>query len=271
MAIAFALLLAACAGSPPEHGRVQREALEANRHAARAFQAGHLDEARALYMQALKLDVSVEHADGIAVNLLSLARVEQAAGRPQAAHAALDRVLAAVPQASAARQAEAAARKAQLFLASAEAAQAALWSERAASLCNQSGCPAFAAILNLRALTALRAGDPERALSWARQALAAAASSRAEQANAHRLSAEAYLARRDALSAGQAASDALALDQSLGLPERIYRDLMLLGRSSEVAGHDDQARAYYQRALAVAGASDDDAGVREARAQRDAR
>jgi len=267
--LALALALAGCAGAP-ERSRAEREALEANRHAARAFEAGRLDEARSLYAQALKLDLAVENTDGIAVNLLSLARVAQAAGRPQEAHAALDRVLDAIPPAAPARQAEAAARKAQLFLGAGQSAPAAQWSERAGRLCAQSGCSALASILNLRAMAALREGDPERALSWSRQAMGVAGT-RAEHANALRVSAEAHLARREPDPARQAAEDALALDRSLGLPPRVYRDLMLLGRSNDALGRRAEARAYYQRALTVAGASDDADAVREARAARDAR
>ncbi len=268
--IVLAIFLAACASAPPERSRVQQEALDANRNAARAFEHGRLEEARALYTRALKLDLSVENADGMAVNLLSLARIEQASGKPQAAHEYLDRVLSGMPLPTPDRQAEAAARKAQLYLDSRDPASAAGWGARAEQLC-ANACTALPAILNLRAREALQSGDPARALDWAQRAVAAAQGSgaRAEHANGLRLSAESRLARGEPEPALRALGEALALDQSLGLPRRIYRDLILLGRASELGGRREEARSYYERAQSGASTSDNADAVREARSRLD--
>jgi tetratricopeptide (TPR) repeat protein len=267
------LVLPGCGTSPPAPSRVDREAQAAGERGARAFQAGNLAGARALYEQALKRDVSIENAEGIAADLLSLARIEQAAGNSAAAHALLDKLLSDSPLAlPPARHAQAAARKAQLYLAERDVQRAAEWGERATALCVRSACSALAATLNLRALAAFHAGEADAALRFARQAIAAAPDDegRGERANGHRLSGEAHLAINDGSAALPALREALALDQALGLPRRIFRDLVLLGDAQEKLGQRDEARAYYARALAVGAAEGDGALQEQAKARLDA-
>ena len=274
---ALMAIVALCGCGSVSLNRVQQQALDTNQRAARAFQAGHLEQARALYQEASRLDASIEDLDGLAANLLSLARVEQAAGKPEAAHQYLDRVLgdgalgdprqpATLP-----RQAEAAARKAQLHLASRDLDRAAAWSARAEDFCRRSACASLGAILNLRARTALQAGDATSALAFSQRALAESGgeSDRTERANALRVAAEAQLLQKQPQSAFGALDEALRLDQALGLPARIIMDLMLLGQTSEQLQRPDDARSYYRRALDVGAASGDAEGQTQARARLD--
>jgi tetratricopeptide (TPR) repeat protein len=266
----LAAALCACGTAPREQSRAEREALTANQRAARAFQQGQLEQARALYREALRIDTSIENTEGIAVNLLSLARVEQAAGNVQAAHGFLDRVIEGVPLAlPAPRQAEAAARKAQLYLSAREPARAADWAARAEERCGS--CGSRAAVINLRALAALEAGDTAAAIEHAQRAGAAAGGEegRAERASALRIAGEARLARNEPAAALAALGEALVLDQALGLAPRIFRDLMLLGQAAELLGQRDQARTYYERALAVSAAAGDGAAQSQARVRLD--
>ncbi len=137
----LALALGACAGSPPAPSRLADEALGFNQRAARAYERGDFAQARSLYERALEIDAGIDHADGVAMNSLSLARVNQALGEADAAHRHLDRVLDSA--AAAAWRAEAAGRKAQLHLAAGELARAEEWIGRAQDLCGQ--CRAQAA------------------------------------------------------------------------------------------------------------------------------
>jgi Tfp pilus assembly protein PilF len=192
-ALVLVLGLGGCAGSSAP-GRPSDEALELNQRAARAYAQGDLAQARSLYERALEIDAGLDNVEGIAVNSLSLARVEQALGDADAAHRHLDRVLGAA--AAAPWRAEAAARKAQLLLADGEAARADEWLGRAQSLCG--ACRAQAAILNLGARIALARGQPALALQRAERALQLPASdeARAERANAQRIIGEAKLAQQ---------------------------------------------------------------------------
>jgi tetratricopeptide (TPR) repeat protein len=269
--VCAAALLASCATTPPAPSRSEREALSLHQRAARAFHQGQLPQARSLFEEALRVDVSVENAHGIGANLLSLARVEQASGNPAAAHALLDRVLSDAPLAlPRAHHAEAAARKAQIFLAARETGRAGEWAERAERLCaSVPVCSARASALNLRALAALESRDFAAAADFAQRAVAAASGEegRTERANGLRVAGQAGLARGELASAREALREALALDQALGLAPRIFRDLMLLGEVSEKAGQREDARTYYARALAVSAAEGDRSAETQARAQ----
>ncbi len=275
-ALLVAALLAACGSAPPEPSAAEREAVGYNQRAARALRAGRIDDARTLYQAALRVDRSVENADGIAVNLLALARVEQAAGKLAAAQAHLDAVLDDAPLAlPRARKAEAAARRALFAFDAGDIARATDWSKRAEDLCMPAVCAARAAITNLRARAALASGDVAGARLLARRALDSASGAgpaddpRVERANANRIIGEAALALRDGRSATPALSEALALDRALGRPDRIWKDLMLLARAVELGGDRNGARAHYRRAIEVATAAGDAAGVQEARKRLD--
>lgn len=272
---ALSAALSACGTAPPEPSPAVREAVNYNQRAARALRAGRIDAARTLYESALRVDRSVENADGIAVNLLGLARVEQAAGNLPAAQAHLDTVLADAPLAlPVARKAEAAARRALIGFDAGDNALAADWAKRAEELCAPATCPARATIANLRARSFLASGDHANAILFARRALDASAGTstgspddpRVERANANRLLGESALALRDGRLARQALAEALALDQALGRADRIRRDLLLLAQAHRLDGDADGARSYIRRALDVSNAAGDAAGAREARA-----
>ncbi len=266
---ALVLLLVACAGTPPaEPVRAQRQAIALNQSARAAFERGDFMRARQLYEQALATDTSIENADGIAMNALSLAQVHQMLGEPDAAQRYLDRVLEdsdlRIPRE---RKAEAAARKAILALASNDTTATDRWADTGIKLCAGS-CSAQAALLNLHARAALARVDNSAAIEWATRAQSAASDERGrtERANALRIIGEARLALGEQRAAIQSLEQALALDKALGLPQRIYSDLMLLGRTHAGLGEREAARGYYRRSLAVANAANDADGARTAQA-----
>ncbi len=267
-----AAVLVACAAAPqPEPTRTQQQAIALNQSARAAFERGDLTRARQLYEQALATDTSIENADGIALNALSLAQVHQMLGEPDAAQRYLDRLLEdsdlQIPRE---RKAEAAARKALLALGAGDAVAAERWADTGLALCAGS-CSAQAALLNLRARTALARADTSAAIEWAARAQSAAPdeSGRTERANALRITGEARLALGEQRAAVQALEQALALDKALGLPQRIYSDLMLLGRAHAALGERAAARGYFRRSLAVANAAKDADGARAAQAALD--
>jgi hypothetical protein len=262
-----AVLLVACAAAPlPEPARTQRQAIALNQSARVAFERGDLARARQLYEQALAADTSIENADGIAMNALSLAHVNQLLGEPDAAQRYLDRLLEdSEPPIPRERKAEAAARKAQLALASNDTTAADRWADAGLNLC-AGACAAQAALLNLHARAALARADASAAIEWATRAQSTATDERgrAERANALRVIGEARLALGEQRAATQALDQALALDKALALPQRIYSDLMLLGRAHAALGERETARGYFRRSLAVANAAKDADGARQA-------
>ncbi|HMK13481.1 MAG TPA: tetratricopeptide repeat protein [Burkholderiales bacterium] len=268
---ALALLLAACAAPPPEPPRTQQEAITLNQSARLAFERGDFTRAGQLYEQALAADTSIENADGIAMNALSLAQVHQKQGDSEKAQRDLDLVLNDSALAiSRERRAEAAARKAQIALAANDTQTADQWADTGLGFCAGS-CPVQAALLNLHARAALARNDSAGAIEWAAKAQSAAGDERgrAERANALRITAEARIAAGDQRAAIPSLNEALALDKTLALPPRIYSDLMLLGRAHAGIGEREAARGYFLRALAVANALKDVEGARDAQAALD--
>ncbi|MDE2455295.1 MAG: hypothetical protein KGL43_17045, partial [Burkholderiales bacterium] len=152
--------LAGCAAGShaPPANPAQQDALASNQIAARDFARGDLNAARRRYEHALAAAQSVEDFELAATALLNLAQVESAAGRPAAAMARVDTILASPTRYGAAMQARAAARKALLELDRGDSPAALHWSDEAERAC-AAPCELDAVVADLRAALALRRGD----------------------------------------------------------------------------------------------------------------
>jgi tetratricopeptide (TPR) repeat protein len=271
------LLLAGCSQAPKATTAARLEvarhdaALEANRKGETYVRHGELDNAARSYREALRLSRSLEDAEGIAANAISLSIVLQRQGRFADARSSL----AVITEDSnlrftTARLAEASLRHALIDLDERRLVPAEEWVTRAGVHCAER-CPLAGAIHNVRAQLALQAGRDEQAAAHARAAQAASRgpADRAELANALRLLGLTALRAGDAPNARAQLEQALAIDREIGAPRKIVLDLLALGRAAALGGDRDGARAYYARAMAVSEADRDNAGVAEARALMD--
>lgn len=246
------VLLAACGHVPESRNTHLVQAAEFNQRAQHAFHRGQYQRAATLYRQALQLDVAIEHVDGIAINTLNLARVNQVLGKNVQAEQLLDHLLNdTVSQYAPVHLAEAAVQKALMRLQDKDAAGAAIWADKAADWC-EPGCKLLGVIANVRAGIALRVNDGEQALFWSDRALAANRDVPLELANALRLQASARLMMNVPEEALRLAQAALTIDKSLGLPQKIHQDLLLLAQAHEQLGHTEQAGQFRQRAARIA-------------------
>lgn len=274
-AVLACALLGACGALPPANPPPSGEAavIEANRRADAYFRGGNLEGAARYYAEAVRLARSVEDAEGIAANAISLSIVFQHLGRHAEARATLapvleDGRLTFSPE----RLAQAALRRSILDLDERRLASSAGWVDRAAAHCGQRGCALSGAIHNVKGQLALETGDLESAAANARAALGAsrAAGDRAETANALRLLGLAAVRGGNAAGAAASFGEALALDRELAVPRKIYLDLVGLGQASALKGDRRAARSYYERALAVSEAARDGRNATEARSLIDA-
>ncbi len=250
------LLLSACGHVEEMRSARQEQATEFNQRAQRAFQRGEYQTAAALYQNALQLDVAIENVNGIAVNTLNLARVSQVMGQPALAQSYLDSLLKdqALHYAPA-HLAAAAVQSSLLSLQQDDEAGAGKWVEQAAAYC-ASDCTLGGVIDNARASIALHANDADTALHWSeRGASENRNASPLEYANSLRLAASAKLLKNDADAALHLAEEALAVDKSMGLPEKIRQDLLLAAQAHEKLGHAEQAAQCRDRAGRIAAAS----------------
>ncbi len=261
------LLLGACSTPPAQPlNPVQLQLQARNQNGVRAWQRGDLPAALGSYREALTAAQSVEDFDAAGTALLNLAAVHGRLGQADAAQARLDLIVNAPHRYSLALQAQAAARKALLFLDQADPVSALRWADRAETNCAEP-CALAPAMANLRAYLALRQGDARRAADLATRAagLAAGAGLGAEQANGLRLAGRAETRLGNTGAAAALLAQALQLDSELGLPERIALDLQCSAENEERRGQPAMARDFYERALVVAQAAGDSVTVQTLR------
>ena len=247
------LLLSACGHVEEFRSARLEQATEYNQRAQRAFQRGEYQSAATYYENALLLDVAIENANGIAINTINLARVNQVLGNTALAQSYLDRLLAdkalnyPAPQLAAA-----AVQKSLLRLQDNDVTGAMEWVEKAAAYCT-SDCAISGVIDNARASIFLRMNDADKALYWGeRGAGKNKNTSQLEYANSLRLGASAKLLKNAPDAALRSSEEALVIDKLLGLPEKIRQDLLLSAQAHEKLGHADLAAQYRDRAARIA-------------------
>ena len=248
------LLLSACSHEVPLVRSARGEqAIDFNQRAQRAFMRGEYQTAAGLYENALRLDAAIENVDGIAVNLLNLAKVNQALGKPELAQQYLDRLLHEkalhFPRA---QLAAAAVQFGLLRLQAGDVAAAKTWADQASEYC-VSDCRLSGVIANLRANIAIQSNDAEQALDWSGRAISAnKGESQIEYANALRLRAQAKVLHQEFEASLPLLEEALSIDKTLGLPDKIRQDLLLLAQAHDKLGRAESAAQYRERAARVA-------------------
>lgn len=246
------VLLTACGSVDAVRSARLEQATEFNQRGQRAFQRGEHQAAATLYEQALQIDVAIENENGIAINTLNLARVNQVLGKTALTQRLLDHLLEdKALRYAPAHLAEASVQKALLRLQENDTAGATLWADKAAAFC-ESDCRIAGVIDNVRAGIALRANDADKALQLSERALSANSDVPLERANALRLMASARLMKNEAAAALRLTEEALVIDKSLGLPEKIRQDLLLSAQAHEKLGQAELAAQCRNRAARIA-------------------
>jgi tetratricopeptide (TPR) repeat protein len=246
------VLLSACGHVEETRSARQQQATEFNQRAQRAFQRGEYQVAATLYENALRLDIAVENENGIAINLLNLSKVSQALGNNALAQRYLDSLLEdkSLRYASA-HLAAAAVGKSLLRLQENDDTGAVAWVDKAAAFCT-TDCTLTGVIDNARASIALHANDADKTLYWSERAASENKNaSPLEYANSLRLSASARLLKNEPDTALRLLEEALAIDKSLGLPEKIRQDLLLSAQAVEKSGHTELAAQFRDRAARI--------------------
>lgn len=255
------LLLGACGHAPEAHNARYMQAVEFSQRAQAAYQRGEYPAAINLYTMALQLDRSIENTNGIAINLLNLAKVNQVVGQFAEAHTYLDLLLGGEQalEFKPAHLAAAAVQKALLRLDENNAGEAAAWADKAAGHCI-ADCRLGGLISNLRAGIALQKNDADAALHWGKKGIAenktenkdgSKSGQQIEYANSLRLTAQASVMKNEYDAALALLNEALAVDKALGLPEKIRLDLILLAGVHGDGGKPELAKVYRERARQV--------------------
>ena len=261
------LILVACGSAPEKQNPPTEQAIRLSARADAAFIQGEYERAKKDYLQALRINQSVENAAGIAILRFNLARVFRELAQLELAHLQLDALFSEPTLAYPSDTLVAAAvLKSQLHLESNEPSLALSWVEKGEGFC-QKHCSVAGSLLLLRAQLAQRDHRLDEAFKFAGDAEAALKSGmqQVELANAHRLSGEISLAKNDFTKAIQSFQQALAIDQKLGIPGKIRLDLLRLGTANERVGALTTALHFYTRALTVSVAMNSAQGADEVR------
>lgn len=248
------VVLSGCASAPDTRSVRHKQALEWAAQGERAYLNGNPEQSGRYYEKALQLNTSIENANGIAANLLSLAQLHIERGEYGLAGAKLQFILGNKDQQFATDAlAEAAARSAQLALLSGQPGKAAESAQQAQALCKIATCVLEAAITNLQARAAFALGQTQASAELASRAagIAEKAQQPVEWANAKRLLGEVRLQQREAAEAVPLLEHALSLDKRLGLPRKIAEDLRLLADAHDMLGRRAEAEAYRGRERAI--------------------
>lgn len=252
--ILLAVLLSACGSNEPvARSARQEQAIDYNQRAQRAFSRGELNASVSLYESALQLDASIENEEGIAINLLNLAKVNHSLGKSAIAQQYLDRLLGEKSLKFPAAQLAAAATLSGLIrLQAGDTVGAKTWLDKAAEYCG-SDCVLSGVIANLSANIAIQSNDKEQALVLSERAVSANKDgAQAEYANALRLLAQSRLIREEYGAALPLLEEVLGIDKILGMPDKIRLDLTLLSQAHDKLGHNDLAVRYRERAARIA-------------------
>lgn len=248
------LVLSGCASAPDTRSVRHKQATEWAAQGERAYLNGNPGQSGRYYEKALQLNTSIENANGMAANLLSLAQLHIERGEYGLAGAELQLILDNKDQQFATDAlAEAAARSAQLALLSGQPGKAAESAQQAQTLCKIATCALEAAITNLQARAAFALGQTQASAELASRAAAIAekAQQPVELANAKRLFGEIRLHLREAAEAVPLLEHALSLDKQLGLPKKIAADLRLLAEAQDMLGQRAAAESYRSRERAI--------------------
>ncbi len=245
------LILTACAGDPPARMPALRSAAEsANRMAVQAVYAARWEEAVASWHEALAGYQSMDDWQGQGRARLGLGQAYARLGRGALARKYLEvmpeqRLFAGVQRACAAYQLA--------LLEVPDDGRARVLLDQAWRLCGKH-CPLAAQLDNLAARLAAGQGAWVEVGRLARRALDAAGALPAERAHAHRLLAEAALARSAQHEARMQLEAALVEDRQLAEPEWLLEDYRLLERIA-VLLHDEalaQEARVRQKSLCLA-------------------
>ena len=258
--------VAGCGGAQTQTlSAVNLRAIEYNQNAAKAMEKGDYEKALAYYMEALKINRSIENTEGIAINLINIAVLYQKKGNPSNAHDAhefLD-IAFSMPDLSNDIRSDAAYEKARIYLKEKNIAKAKEWVNNSLSLNKE----LFeGSRWNLMGRVYFAEGKYDEALTMANTALKLNIENkqRGEEANSLRLMAE-INAQKGIYSESKAHYiKALEIDKELGNSKKIAMTLRGIGMLSLKQGHFQDAVIFYMRAYDVSSNSGDTEGTSEA-------
>ncbi|MDP3260549.1 MAG: tetratricopeptide repeat protein [Thermodesulfovibrionales bacterium] len=262
-AIALLFVFIGCGGAQTQAlSSFHLKAIEYNQNAAKALENGNYEKALAYYMEALRVNRSIENTEGIAVNLINMAVLYQKKGNPSNAHEFVD-IAFSMPDISNDIRSDAAYEKARIYLKEKNAAKAKEWVNKSLSL--DKGLREGSR-WNLMGRISFAEGKHDEAAAMANTALSLNRENkqRAEESNSLRLMAEINAQKGLYSESSELYKKSLEIDKELGDSKKIAMTLRGIGMLSLKQGHFQDAVIFHMRAYDVSSNAGDTEGTSEA-------
>jgi len=262
-AIALFFMFIGCGGpSAPTLSAIHEKAIEHNQKAAKAVEEGSYDRALAHYMEALKINRSIENTQGIAVNLINISVIHQKKGNLPNAREFID-IAFSMPDINNDVRSDAAYEKARIYLKEKNITKAKDWVSKSLSL-NKGMFEGSR--WNLMGRINIAEGKYDEALKTANAALKLNIENkqRGEEANSLALIAEINAKKGNYPESKAYYMKALEIDKELGNSKKIAMSLRGLGMLSLKQGDFPDSVMFYMRAYDVSSSAGDTEGVLEA-------
>lgn len=245
----IAMTGAGCSRDLPRLSVAQTEAVNHNARGIKAEARGNHELALEELGESLRINASLDNAEGSIVALVNIARVNRRMGNTVAAREAANRALELVTPQSAVF-AQVAFEKASVDLQANNLQGAQEWSKKAVSSAPDSG---KGAAINLLARVLHRERQFDAAREQAENALSLSRShgQREEEANALRLLGAVHRETNRTVEALDAFGKALDLDKNLGKSRKIAADLRGIADTHAAMGREREAVSFYRRAQNV--------------------
>jgi len=257
------LLLIGCGGAQTQRlSSFHLKAIEHNQNAAKALGNGDYERALGYYMEALKVNRSIENTEGIAINLINIAVLYQKKGNASTADEFID-IAFSMPDISNEIRSEAAYEKAKIYLKGKNTVKAKEWVDKSLSL--NRGLREGSR-WNLMGRIALTEGKYDEALTIANTALSFNRENKqkAEESNSLRLMAEINAQKGLYSESRELYKKSLDIDKELGDSKKIAMTLRGIGMLSLKQGQFQDAVIFYMRAYDVSSSAGDTEGTSEA-------
>lgn len=247
------LFIVACSSVQPDLSSAQKKIIAHNQDGNKAFYANDYQEALTQYNEALKIALSVENFESIAISKINIAMVYRKMTDRAMAHKYVDSIISDSGLYNKSSIYSATLLKMMLLMDDNDFAQANSMAETAISLCKETKCKSAGTVYNVIARIAIKNKDCKSAKKAANLGLELNKKygDKNETANSYRLLGDGALLDSDNLGAAQSYNQALIIDKAQGISEKVFMDLMGIGNSYFNQGEYKDALIYFKRAHSV--------------------
>jgi tetratricopeptide (TPR) repeat protein len=248
------LIIISCGSAPPVYTSVQKAIILHNQEGNKAFNNNDYDEALTQFNEALKLALTVENFNSIAISQINIAMVYRKIGIRAKAYQSIESIISTKNETFGKTYIYSALLlKTMLLMDDRDYIKAGSAATTALSLCNEIGCLSAGTLYNILTRIAIFNKDGDSAQSNAALALDINIKNNdmSETANSYRLQGDVYMLKSDFIHALESYKQAMIIDKSLDTAEKIFSDLMGIGNGFYSQGKYTDALQLFKRAQTV--------------------